>query len=297
MQHPIETLRLKHGTLNCTALACGKGPLVLLLHGFPDNAHTWRHQLPFLAQAGYRAVALTLRGYEPESVSADGDYTQASIATDVIAALDALGVERAHLVGHDWGAAIAYHTAAVAPRRLASLTTLAVPHPGRFLTGLSRHPRQLRLSWYMLFFQARGLAEWSVRRNDYAFIRMLYRQWSPGWAIPAGTVEGVIDTLRQPGVLTAALGYYRAALAVRALPLSAAARAAAVFKVPVPTLALAGNDDGCIDAEVFRDLMHADDFPAGLRVETIPRAGHFLHQEQASVFNALLADWLVTQGK
>lgn len=288
----VASLTLERGALRFSARSCGQGPLVLCLHGFPDNAGSWRHQLPVIADAGYRAVAMTLRGYEPSSIPSTGGFAQADLAADVIAFLDELGTDRAHLVGHDWGAAIGYAVAAAAPARFATLTTLAVPHPGRFLTGVLGHPRQLRLSWYMFFFQLRGIAERTVSRNDFEFIRRRWRDWSPGWDAPQDALESVIDTLRRPGVLSATLGYYRSALSPRSLPLGRAARRAACFPVPVPTLAITGERDGCIDSGVFRAMMRPEDFPNGLEVAAIPDAGHFVHQERPGAVNALLLDWL-----
>lgn len=288
----FERLKLHNGPLKFSAIAQGNGPLVMCLHGFPDNARSYRHQLPVLAEAGYRAVSVTLRGYEPASQPADGSYQLEDLARDVVAFLDQLQVDKAHLVGHDWGAGITYTAGAFAPARFKSLTTMAVPHSGRFLTEALNHPRQLRLSWYMLFFQLRGLADHVVERNDFAFIRKLWRDWSPGWEFPDNELEQVIETFRQPGVKSAALGYYRAALSPRSLPLTRKARKAAQFPVPVPTLALTGARDGCIDSDIFRKLMYEEDFPNGLEVRRIIGAGHFPHQEQPEAVNELLLDWL-----
>jgi len=285
-----ETLTLNRGPLTFSALAMGSGPLVLCLHGFPDNARSFRHQLPVLADAGYRAVSVTLRGYEPTSQPADRDYSLATIAGDIVAFLDELSAGTAHLIGHDWGAAIAYTAGAAAPDRFESLTTIAVPHAGRFVNEAVRFPRQLAMSWYMGFFQLRGLAERVVERSDFRFIRSLWRHWSPGWAVPDGVLESVIETFRQPGVTTAALSYYRAALAPRAF--TPAARAAARFPVPVRTLAITGDRDGCIDTHVFERLMYAQDFPNGMHLERIPAAGHFVHQERPEAVNPLILDWL-----
>jgi pimeloyl-ACP methyl ester carboxylesterase len=288
----FETVRLSHGPLEFSGLALGEGPLVLLLHGFPDNPRSWRHQLPALAGAGYRAVAMHIRGYEPGSQPADGDYSLATLATDIVAFLDGLEAETAHLVGHDWGAGIAYTTAAQMPDRLRSLTTVAVPHAGRFLSDTAKHPRQLRLSWYMLFFQLRGVADHVVARRDFEFLRMLWRQWSPEWDIPGDELEEVIETFRQPGVPRAALAYYRAALALSALPLTPRARRKAKYPIAVPTLAITGASDRCIDTDVFHQLMHREDFPQGLEVQQIAGAGHFPQQEQPERVNRLLLNWL-----
>jgi pimeloyl-ACP methyl ester carboxylesterase len=289
---PVEILTLHHGALRFTALAQGEGPVVLCLHGFPDHARSYRFQLPALAAAGYRGVSLTLRGYEPGSIPADGRYTLEAIAGDVLAVADQLDRGQLHLVGHDWGAAVGYTAAALAPDRFSSLTAMAVPHSGRFLAALASHPRQLALSSYMLFFQLRGIAEQAVARNDYDFIRRLWRKWSPGWEPAEEEMRAVITTLREPGVLQAALGYYRAALDLRTLPFTARARAQPMFQVPVPTLGLTGENDRCIDTEVFSASMKAEDFPRELVTRRIANAGHFLHQEQPAVVNPMLLEWI-----
>ena len=166
---------------------------------------------------------------------------------------------------------------------------MAVPHAGRFARDGLRILKQLRLSWYMVFFNIPWLSDWVVQRRDYAFIRKLWRDWSPGWHPEPHALESVVDTLSQPGVQTAALGYYRAALSLSALTVS---REEAHFKVPVPTLALSGERDGCIASDVFEQLTVPEDFPAGVTFRRIPDAGHFLHQERPDVVNALMLDWL-----
>ena len=267
----------------------GSGPIVLCLHGFPDNLSSFRFQLPALAKHGYRAIALCLRGYEPRAIPADGDYTVDTIATDIFSVIEQLGAGSVHLVGHDWGAAIAYRAAALRPDCFRSLTTMAVPHAGRFAREGLRLTRQLRRSWYMGFFNIPWPSDWVVQRQDYAFIRKLWRDWSPGWQPEPGVLDGVIRTLSQPGVRSAALGYYRAALSIKALLVSAED---AHYEVPVPTLALSGERDGCIASDVFEQLMVAQDFPEGLTFSRIAEAGHFLHQEQPGQVNRKIVDWL-----
>ena len=284
-----EQLSFEHEALTFSAQAMGDGPIVLCLHGFPDNAGSFRHQLPALAEAGYRAISLTLRGYEPGAIPADGDYTMETIATDILAVMESLDTGPVHLIGHDWGAAIAYVATSAAPERFKSLTVMAVPHAGRFAREGLRIPKQLRLSWYMGFFNIPWLSDWVVQRQDYAFIRKLWRDWSPGWQPEPGVLDSVIQTLSQPGVRSAALGYYRAALSIKALLVSAEE---AHYPVPVPTLALSGERDGCIASEVFEQLMVAQDFPKGLTFSRIAEAGHFLHQEQPEQVNREILDWL-----
>ena len=287
-----EHLSFERGALTFTAQAMGDGPIVLCLHGFPDNAGSYRHQLPALAEAGYRAISLTLRGYESGSIPVDGDYTMETIATDVLGVIDSIDTGPVHLVGHDWGAAVAYVAAAATPERFKSLTVMAVPHAGRFAREGLRIPKQLRLSWYMVFFNIAWLSDWAVQRQDYALIRKLWRHWSPGWQPEPGVLDGVIQTLSQPGVRSAALGYYRAALSIKALLVSAEE---AHYEVPVPTLAMSGARDGCIASDVFERLTITDDFPQGVTFHRVSSAGHFLHQEKPEVVNALLLDWLSSQ--
>ena len=284
-----EQLSFEYEALTFSAQAMGDGPIVLCLHGFPDNAGSFRHQLPALAEAGYRAISLTLRGYEPGAIPADGDYTMETIATDILAVIESLDTGPVHLIGHDWGAAVAYVATSAAPERFKSLTVMAVPHAGRFAREGLRIPKQLRLSWYMGFFNIPWLSDWVVQRQDYAFIRKLWRDWSPGWQPEPGALDSVIQTLSQPGVRSAALGYYRAALSIKALLVSAEE---AHYPVPVPTLALSGERDGCIASEVFEQLMVAQDFPKGLTFSRIAEAGHFLHQEQPEQVNREILDWL-----
>jgi pimeloyl-ACP methyl ester carboxylesterase len=290
---PVPDNKVFHrGDLTFSALDMGEGPVVLCLHGFPDNLGSFRHQQPAIAEAGYRVISLALRGYEPSSIPADGDYTVESIAADIIGVIDQLGSDKVHLVGHDWGAAVAYTAAAAAPERFESLITMAVPHPGRFAREGLRIPKQLKNSWYMGFFNIPWLSDWVVARQDFAFIRKLWRDWSPCWTSDATALDGVIDDLSQPGVLSATLGYYRAALSLQALTMSADD---AHYPVPVATLALTGERDGCIDSRVFERLMHPEDFPRGLKLERVTGAGHFLHQERPELVNDLILKWLANR--
>ena len=284
-----ERIVLRRGELTFSGLAMGTGPAVLCLHGFPDDAQSFREQLPAFAAAGYRTVSMSLRGYEPGSQPDDGDYSLDAVAGDVAAWVDELDLGPVHFVGHDWGAAVAYVAGAQYPDRFRSLTAMAVPHAGRFVNETIRFPRQLGRSWYMGFFQLRGIAERAVRRRDFALIRRLWRSWSPGWNMPASAQRSVLETFAAPGVVEAALGYYRAALAPRAF--TPKVRAAARFQVRVPTLAITGERDGCIGPDVFEALTYDGDFAAGVEVRRVDSAGHFLHQERPAALNALLLDW------
>jgi pimeloyl-ACP methyl ester carboxylesterase len=141
----------------------------------------------------------------------------------------------------------------------------------------------------MGFFQLRGIADRVVQRKQFAFLRKLWRDWSPGWQFSDEDFQPVIDAFSQPGVVRGALGYYRAIPG--AMPLRRAAREETRWTIDVPTLAITGADDGCIDTDVFQALMYAEDFPKGLQVEQVANAGHFPHTEQTEAVNKLLLDW------
>jgi len=287
-----QTLTLEASGLTFHAYDEGEGPVALCLHGFPDHARSFREQFEPLTRAGFRAVAPTLRGYEPSSQPSDADYNVVRMAEDVLGWIDHLGEEKVHLIGHDWGAIISYALAALAPERLHSLTTVAIPHMGRVQReGFRKLPSQLRNSWYVFFFQLPGLADYVVQRKNWAFIDKLWRDWSPGWQIPRDEIELVKQTLAEPGVKGAALGYYRA-MARRGN--RAARRTNELFaaKTPVPTLAITGALDGCMDTRMHDVAMLEEDFPAGFEVVRIEGAGHFVHQEKPDEFNRHLLRWL-----
>lgn len=289
----METFQLEANGLRFSALAEGEGPVVLLLHGFPDHLHSFRHQLPALASAGFRAIAPAMRGYEASSQAPGGTaaFHPMRLADDLFHWATSLGAP-VHLVGHDWGGIVAYLAAAQRPELFASMTTLAVPHfsamrePGaRRLLGT-----QLRNSWYVLFFQLRGLADLAVERNDFAFIERLWRDWSPGFAWQEQDMEALKQTFRQPGVRLAALSYYRAMMAPW-LKDTRAMNALVETSIQVRTLALTGARDGCLDTR-FYDHIPSERFPAGLQIERLEGVGHFLHQEAPDRVNALLIDFL-----
>lgn len=297
----LETNAVRQHVLSCrglsfTAHEAGSGPLVLCLHGFPDSPATFRHLLPALAAAGYRAVAVTMRGYEPGSQPADNDYGALALAEDVVAWIEALGERTAHLVGHDWGASIAFAAAALSPERVQSLTVLSVPHPGLFAAVGLRDSRQMRRSWYMFFFQFRGLADWIVARNRFAFLKWLIRRWSPGWTPDRRDIDALEACFSAPGVLKSALQYYRTAFNTKA---PRQAEGAALFGKPVtvPTLGLCGEDDGCIGADIFVRCMDPAMFTKGVETRRIAGAGHFLQLERPDEVNRAILSFIDSTGR
>ena len=285
-----RTIRLQHAGLEFSGLDIGKGPLVLCLHGFPDTEETFAEQFGPLSKAGYRVVAMRLRGYEPSSQPKVPAYHASELASDVVGWLDALKVERAHLVGHDWGATIAYAAAALAPARFHSLTTLAVPHPGRFEIEVGKNKAQLKASWYVIFFQIKGLSDWWLGRRNGAAIEKLWRAWSPQWSIPASALDAVKQAFTVRGVRAASLAYYRQALEKKSAA-GAKSRELVTGPIPVPTLAMHGEADGCIRSDVFKSSMRQEEFPAGLTVKSVVGAGHFVHREKPNEVNELLVRW------
>jgi len=179
MASQLKQRVVRASNLNFTVLEMGEGPLALCLHGFPDTAHSFRHQMPALAAAGFHAVAPFMRGYAPSEPAPDGRYDSAALSEDALALIDALGYKDAIIFGHDWGAVAAYGAAAAAPDRVSKLVTAAVPYGTKFFEALVINYAQQRRSWYMFFFQT-AIAEAAVAFNDFAFLDKLWADWSPG---------------------------------------------------------------------------------------------------------------------
>lgn len=287
-------LSLTVSGLEFTALDAGEpsDPVVICLHGFPDSRNTFRHQIEPLVAASHRVVVPTLRGYEPSSQPADGDYSLIALADDVIGWLDQIGVERAHLVGHDWGAAIVYVTAALHPERIITATAMAVPPLARIPAAVRRVPRQLLRSWYMTFFQLRGLSDRALRGREWWLLQRFWRTWSPGYRMSDDEWEQLRVQFERPGVVQAALAYYRQnatppiLLGLRSTP------AMRLTEVAVPTLVVNGIDDGCMDPRLFHASIRLDDYPAGVRHVDVSGAGHFVHLERPDLVNELILEHL-----
>lgn len=255
-------------------LQLGQGPEVVLLHGFPDTAWSFLPVMQHLADAGYRATALFLRGYAPSALAADDDYRIDALTADVLGVIDALGATRAALVGHDWGAVIAYTAAQRAPERIETLVTAAVPHMRRFLGSIRL--RQLWRSRYMLRFQLPG-APARFAHGD--ALEQLVAEWSPDWHFTAEDLAPVRESLDDPARARALLRYYRQ------LPGQIAhgpTRRRLLAPVPLATTVVSGAQDGCIGAEMFPRQESL--FPAGLQLERMADAGHFMHCERPEAF-------------
>ncbi|HUA32672.1 MAG TPA: alpha/beta hydrolase [Candidatus Binataceae bacterium] len=282
---------VRASNMNFTVLEQGDGPLVLCLHGFPDTAHSFRHQLPAFAAAGFHAVAPFMRGYHPTEPAPDGRYDSPVLSEDALALIDALGYKDAFIFGHDWGAVAAYGVAAAAPDRVRKLVTAAVPYGNRLFQAFVADYPQQRRSWYMFFFQT-ALAEAAVAQNDFAFLEKMWSDWSPGWNWTRDDIEALKQSFRAGTTTRNAIEYYRATLGpVLRMPIDPAQmRAMTPTPINVPALMVHGRDDGCIGVDMLEGM--AAHFPRGLKIEIVPEAGHFVHQEKQDFVNWLVLDFL-----
>ncbi len=265
----------------------GTGPLVVLLHGFPEFHYSWKHQIPVLAEAGYRVIAPDQRGYntsdKPRGVRA---YRMENLAADVAALIRHTGEEKATVVGHDWGGAIAWATAMAYPAMVQRLAVLNAPHPALFLRAL-RTPKQLLKSWYMFFFQLSWLPEALIFSGNFAGLEKTLRTdpLRPG-TFSEEDIARYKEALARPGALTAAIHYYRALF--RRNPLTASRD----FRpLDMPTLVIWGDRDRYLQTELLDGL---DRWVHHLRVEKLSGVSHWVQNEAPERVNALLLDFLRT---
>jgi pimeloyl-ACP methyl ester carboxylesterase len=254
----------------------GEGPAVLLLHGFPDSSHVWRHQVPALVAAGMRVIAPDLRGFgdsdKPEGVE---EYAMARSVADMVAVLDALDVERANVVGHDWGAGLAWVLAAFVPARVERLVAMSVGHPN---TLRERSIEQREKAWYQLLFQFTGVAEELMARDDWK----LFRTFTRG----DGDLDRYVSDLSRPGALTAGLNWYRA----NAGPERELEARPPLPSVAAPTLGLWSSGDNYLTED--RMLLSAEHVTGPWRYERIENASHWLQLDAPERVNELLLEFL-----
>ena len=253
----------------------GEGRPVVLLHGFPDSGRLWRHQVPALADAGFRVIVPDMRGYGRSDKPTDpADYTRQVLVGDVLAVMADAGAERAHVVGHDWGAAVAWALATVAGERVDRLVVMSVGHPAAFFAdGFEQHEK----SWYMLLFQFSGVAEDWLKANAWANFR--------AWGGHPDS-DAVIAALEADDSLTPALNYYRANIP----PYAFLVTGLQAPPIQAPTMGLWSSADMALtEGQMVRSGAHV----AGpWRYERVEGAGHWMQLERPAEVNRLLIDFL-----
>jgi pimeloyl-ACP methyl ester carboxylesterase len=263
----LELHHVEANGLRFAYLEEGSGPLVLLLHGFPDTAHTWDHVRPLIAAKGYRAVSPFTRGYYPTQVP-ERDADALTQASDPLALIEALGEKSAVVIGHDWGAAAAYGAASLAPERVSKLFVVGIPHPATIKPTPSK-------VWGVRHFFAykRPGAAARFASHDYAALRAIYARWSPAWTPDESEFTAVKESFAHPGSLDAAFGYYRAL----------SFRPASFLRKPigVDTVVFAGLHDPVAKPADYRRAARM--FTGRYVVEEVP-GGHFLHREHPGAF-------------
>jgi len=258
-------------------------PLVLLLHGFPEFWYGWRSQIAALA-GPFRVAVPDLRGYNLSDKPASG-YDYETLASDVPALIRALGAERAHVVGHDWGGMVAWGAAIFHPEVVDRLAILNAPHPGAYLRELGRNPKQWLRSWYIGLFQAREFAEWLLTRGHGRGVADMLRgsALDPG-AFSADDLAAYRRAVCRPGAASAMLAWYRALWVSDKQALRARLRT-----VSAPTLLIWGLEDVALVPELTEDL---DAWVPGVRVERIADASHWVQHERPELVNRLLLEHL-----
>ena len=265
------------------------GPLVVLLHGFPEFWYSWRHQLPALAQAGFHALAPDLRGYnESEKPAGVRNYRLGLLTSDVAGLIRQMGSRQAVVVGHDWGGFIAWQFALAHPELLDRLIILNAPHPAAFRREL-RHPAQWLRSAYVLFFQLPWLPEQLLAAADYALVgRILLRQPVYPGAFSLQDIERYKEALARPGALTAALNYYRALLRY----------SGEIHRNPspirVPTLLVWGEQDPYLGVGLTEGLNR---WVPNLQVVRLADASHWVQNDVPEQVNERMLDFLRQTGR
>jgi pimeloyl-ACP methyl ester carboxylesterase len=260
----------------------GSGPLVMFLHGFPDNAWSYRKQMQVFADAGYRAVSPFLRGYAPTEIPADGMFDPVTLGKDLEALIAALSDEgKACVVGMDWGGTSTLQVLGTAPSAIKAAVVMNTAHPITFLS-IRKDPEAVHSIFHFYFFQLPG-ADAVVNIEGLPFVDYLWQLWSPAFKNEEH-LRSIKDTLRSPGTLTAALKYYRGLFeAGRAgrLPMN---------EMHTPTLTLYGSNDPTARYSVKEEPL----FKGPHKRVVLPDVGHFPHLEREAEVTGLIMEWLTT---
>jgi pimeloyl-ACP methyl ester carboxylesterase len=264
----------------------GAGELVILLHGFPEFWYSWRKQIPVLSKS-YRVVAPDMRGYNLSDKPAEViDYRIDRLATDIKELIIALGEQKAIVVGHDWGAAVAWAVASLYPEVVSKLAILNVPHPSEMKKAfMGFNIRQLFRSYYMFFFQLPVIPEKMMGRNLHKFFKQVFIGLGPKngtGKIPAEEIEKYVQAFSQPGALTGAINYYRAA--IRNMNYSIQRKE----KLPMPVLMLWGEQDKALGKEL---TYNTAEYCSKLDIIYDAESGHFIQQNNPELVNTKLLEF------
>ena len=284
--HFIETNRIR---LHCVSQ--GEGELVVLLHGFPEFWYSWRYQIPALARY-FKVVVPDLRGYN-DSDKPESGYDLDTLTADIQGLIKQLGYVKAHIVGHDWGGAIAWNLAQKFPQSLDRLAILNAPHPQRWLTEIGGNFDQLQRSWFILACQLPALPEWLIQLNLREFVKNIFQNEAiRKGAFTADLTKIYQDALAKPGALSAALNYYRQLMSPGNL-LQTLARSPKPVKSP--TLVLWGENDSFLSPKFTEGLDKLIQAPFELKL--VPQCGHWIQQEVPHLVNRELISFLRQSGK
>lgn len=260
----------------------GTGPLVLLLHGYPETARSWQYVQAGLAAKGYRSVAVFMRGFVPSSFAEE--YSVRSLGKDVVALIKALGEEKAIIVGHDWGASAAYEAAFIAPDVVSHLVAISIPHPLGTQPSLALFQRASHFLYYQL-----PTADRLVWSKDFAHIRRIYKAWSPKFDMPEAEFGDISKAFQTPEAIAGALGYYRTFFANG----PENAELSLTDKIDVPTLVIVGDQDGGVLLEGFELARPA--FTGRYSLEILAGVGHFPQIEQPETIVTLVDQFVSAQ--
>jgi pimeloyl-ACP methyl ester carboxylesterase len=266
----------------------GHGPLVILLHGFPETWWSWRYQVQPLVDAGFRVIAPDLRGFG--ETDKHGPFDLDTTAGDVCALIESLAEKKARIVGHDWGGGLAWHLAAKRGEFVERLVVLNCPHPSVMRKALLTKPSlgQLRRSWYMFFFQLPGLPEWLLTKNDAEIVAKMLKAASMDRAhFTEEDVRPFRDAIQRPGAASAMLGWYRAAIGQG---LAHPTKSPSDGLITADTLLVWGKADPALDYDVL--VPGTEAYAPKLKVKQIEGAGHFVHAERPDAVNPILRDFL-----
>ena len=279
--HFVETNNIR---LHCVVQ--GEGELVVLLHGFPEFWYSWRHQIPALAKH-FKVVVPDLRGYN-DSDKPKGGYDLDTLSADIGGLVTSLGYLKAHVVGHDWGGAIAWNLAQKFPNVLDRLAVLNAPHPHRLMQELGGNLDQLRRSWYLLAFQIPALPEWLIQQNLANIVKTLFQdQAVRKGAFTQRDTELYQAALEKPGALSAILGSYRQLLSPQTW---LANWGRSPLPITVPTLVIWGEDDVFFPPKLMEGMEGLVTAP--LRLKLLSQCGHWVQQEAPQTVNRELLDFL-----